>query len=243
MRKDVSFAALPTEARMRYPALRAALPGGLRRWVLDFEAVTEAAVRDFAAALADGARLIDAGAGECVYAPYFPRQRYVGVDLGVGDANWGYGDLDVVADLARLPFQPASFDACIHLNTLEHVPEPSEVLGEIARVLAPGARLLLVVPFNWEVHQAPHDYSRLTRYGLRHQLDRAGFVEVEIRPVGGFFRFLSRQCFNALRFFSGVWFALAAAVLAVPALLLPLLDPLDRERDFTLGYVCTARRR
>lgn len=243
MRKDARSAALPTEARMRYPGIRAVLPAWLRRWVLDFEAVTEDAVREFAAELKDGARLVDAGAGESVYAPYFPRQRYVGVDLGVGDASWGYGHLDVVADLAWLPFRSASFDACIHLNTLEHVPDPARVLREIAHALAPGGRLLLVMPFNWEVHQAPHDYTRLTRHGLRSHLDQAGFTEIEIRPVGGFFRLLSRQCLNALRFFSGVWFVLAAAVVVVPALLLPLLDPLDRERDFTLGYVCTARRR
>ena len=36
----------------------------------------------------------------------------------------------------------------------------------------------------------------------------------------------------------------AAAILLVPpALLLPLFDGLDRERNFTAGYLCVARKR
>lgn len=228
---------------MRYPVIRSLLPAGFRRWVLAFEATTEEAVRAFAAALDADALVLDAGAGEAVYAPFFPRQRYVGVDLGVGDEAWRYDGLDVLADLSSLPFKPGSFAACLHLNTLEHVPEPQRVLREIATALAPGGRLLLVIPFNWEVHQAPYDFTRLTRYGLARHLEAAGFGDIDIRPVGGFFRFLARQSLNALRFFPGIWFALAAIVFVPPAMVLPLLDSLDRERDFTMGYVCTARRR
>jgi hypothetical protein len=32
-------------------------------------------------------------------------------------------------------------------------------------------------------------------------------------------------------------------VLVPPALILPFLDALDRERNFTAGYICTARKR
>jgi hypothetical protein len=40
-----------------------------------------------------------------------------------------------------------------------------------------------------------------------------------------------------------IWFLPAAMALAPPALLLPFLDFLDRDRNFTLGYVCIARKR
>jgi hypothetical protein len=46
----------------------------------------------------------------------------------------------------------------------------------------------------------------------------------------------------ALRFFHGVWVVPAAVVVAPPALVVPLFDFLDRDRDFTLGYVCTAQK-
>ena len=35
---------------------------------------------------------------------------------------------------------------------------------------------------------------------------------------------------------------LAAIFLVPPALILPLFDPLDQRRNFTLGYICTARK-
>ncbi len=225
-----------------YGALQRRLPGFLRRQVLYFEAAVERAVAGFAASLPEGARLLDAGAGEGLYAPLFGRQRYVGVDLAVGDQRWNYASLDCVADLAALPFRENCFDACINVVTLEHVREPGMVVRELARTLAPGGRLLLVVPQEWEVHQEPHDYWRYTRYGVVYLLEKAGFAEIRVEPVGGFFRLLSRRLLNALQFFPHVWMFLAGLVLAPPALALPLLDSLDRRRSFTMGYICTARK-
>jgi SAM-dependent methyltransferase len=231
---------------MNYTAIADRLPRALRRHVLHFEAAIEDAVARFAAALEAGARVLDAGAGEGRYACYFPRQRYCGVDLGIGDRAWDYSALDTVADLARLPFAAGCFAGAIHIVTLEHVREPAAVLREIARVLAPGGTLLVAAPHEWEVHQAPHDYYRYTRYGLAYLLERAGLVEIEIRPVGGYFRLLARRLLNGLQFFTGGlrWLGLvpAALLLAPPALLVPLLDFLDHDRNFTLGYICTARK-
>jgi hypothetical protein len=60
--------------------------------------------------------------------------------------------------------------------------------------------------------------------------------------VGGLFRLLSRRMFNAIQFFPGPLAILAAIFLAPVALLLPLFDGLDRDRNFTLGYICFARK-
>ncbi|MFB3828700.1 MAG: class I SAM-dependent methyltransferase [Bryobacteraceae bacterium] len=216
----------------------------MRRWVLHFEAAIEEAVAAFASSLAPEARVLDAGAGEGQYARYF--KRAVGVDLAVGDPRWNYSRLDVIADLAALPFRGGAFEAAIHIVTLEHVREPACVLGEIARALAPGGRLLLAAPHEWEVHQSPHDYYRYTRHGLEYLLGKAGLEPVEIRPVGGYFRLLARRMLNGLQFFAGgrrwIWFLPAAVMLVPPALVLPCLDSLDRDRNFTLGYICVARK-
>jgi SAM-dependent methyltransferase len=226
-----------------YSGLRDRLPAWLRRYVLHFEATIDDAVEDFADSLSPGSRVLDAGAGEMAHARFFHRQRYTGVDLGIGDATWDYGELDAIADLVALPFPDGVFDACINIVTLEHVREPGRVLCEIGRVLVPGGRLLLVAPHEWEVHQSPHDYFRYTRHGLAWLLSQAGFVETRVQPVGGYFRLMSRRLLNGLQFFPGPWFALAALFLGPPALLMPLLDGLDEKRDFTLGYVCSARKR
>ena len=227
---------------MIYDRLRDTLPPFLRRYILHFETAIEDAVRDFASSLQKDARILDAGAGEGNYKRSFAAQRYIGLDLGVGDSQWNYSQLDVVGDLSALPFRDATFDACLNVVTLEHVKDPACVIREIARTLAPGGRFLLIAPFEWEEHQQPHDYFRFTRYSLSYLLDQAGFHEVSIRPVGGFFRMLSRRMLYALQFFPGPSIFIGAIFFVPPALLLPLLEPLDRSQNFTLGYICTARK-
>jgi SAM-dependent methyltransferase len=232
---------------MRYSALAYHLPKPLRRHILHFETEIADAVADLARALPAGVRVLDAGAGEGQYAHHFARQRYCGVDLAVGDAAWDYGRLDAVADLTALPFHAATFHAALNVVTLEHLPEPALALAEIARTLAPGGRLLIVAPLQWEVHQAPHDYFRYTHFGLQYLLEKAGLEIIEMRAVGGYFRLLARRMLNGLQFFTGgmrwLGFVPAAVLLVPPALILPLLDGLDRERNFTAGYICTARKR
>ncbi len=218
------------------------LPRWLRRYVLHFEAAIEDAVAGAAAGQPDGARVLDAGAGEGQYAGYFRRQRYTGVDLGIGDAAWNYRSLDVLADLAALPFPDGTFHLALNIVTLEHVRDPARVVRELSRVLRPGGALLLIVPHEWEEHQTPHDYFRYTQYGVRHLLTQAGLEAVALAPAGGFFRLLARRCLNALQFFPGPTVLLGALLFAPAGLLLPLLEPLDRRRNFTLGYICTARK-
>lgn len=227
---------------MIYEAIRDRMPGPLARYVLHFEGAVDSAIRAFASATPAGARILDAGAGEGTHRRYFHQQRYCGLDLGVGDAAWDYSRLDVLGDLENMPFRPGAFEAAISVVTLEHVREPGRVLEEIARVLKPGGRLLLVAPQQWEEHQQPHDYFRFTRYGLQYLLERAGFQEIEAAPVGGIFRLLSRRLLNALQFFPGLWMFAGALFLAPPALLLPLLDSLDQAKNSTLGYICSARK-
>ena len=231
---------------MRYSAIAYRLPKPLRRHILHFETELADAVAEFARSLPEGARVLDAGAGEGQYAGEFGRQRYCGVDLAVGDAAWDYSRIDVLADLTALPFGRGSFDAALNVVTLEHLSEPAKALAEIARTLAPSGRLLLAAPHEWEVHQAPHDYFRYTRYGLQYLLEQAGFKSIEIHAVGGYFRLVARRLLNGLQFFTGgvrwLGFIPAAILLVPPALLLPALDALDRDRNFTAGYICTARK-
>ncbi|HET8547309.1 MAG TPA: class I SAM-dependent methyltransferase [Bryobacteraceae bacterium] len=227
---------------MTLPSVQRAMPEWLRRYVLHFEAAIEDAVAACAQSLAPGARVLDAGAGEGRYKRWFVRHRYIGADLAIGDPAWSYAGLDVITDLERLPFRDAVFDAALNIVTLEHVREPARVLSELHRTLVPGGSLLLIVPQEWEVHQQPHDYYRYTRFGVAHLLECAGFTDLSIRPVGGYFRLLARRLLNGLQFFRGPLVVPAAVLLVPPALVLPLFERLDRTRSFTLGYVCTARR-
>jgi hypothetical protein len=112
----------------------------------------------------------------------------------------------------------------------------------MARALAPGGRILIVTPFEWEEHQQPHDYFRYTQFSLELMMKQAGLENIVISPMGGMFRLLSRRLFNALQFFPGPLMFVAAIFFVPPALVLPLFEPLDKKKNFTLGYICSARK-
>lgn len=53
-----------------------------------------------------------------------------------------------MADVRRLPFRPAAFDGVLSTSTLDHFDDAAGIdvaLGELARVLRPGGRLVLTL--------------------------------------------------------------------------------------------------
>lgn len=229
-----------TGMKVRPPLDR--LPAFLQRHILHFEAEIDRTVQEFASGLPRRARVLDAGAGECQYARQFEGFQYTAVDLGIGDAAWSYTHLDAIANLLFLPFADNTFDAALNVVTLEHVTDPAKVIAELFRCLQPGGLLLLITPLEWEEHQQPHDFFRYTRFGLEHLTSLAGFVDIRIEPIGGFFRLLSRRLMNSFQFFPGMFAIVPVVFLGPLALCLPFLDTLDKKRSFTLGHICLARK-
>jgi SAM-dependent methyltransferase len=70
-----------------------------------------------------------------------PNLRYRSVDLFDPSA-------DIQADLAALPFADASFDWVLANHVLEHIPGDGAAIAELARVLRPGGRAIIMVPFD-----------------------------------------------------------------------------------------------
>lgn len=93
---------------------------------------------------------------------------------------------DVQADAAKIPFAESKFDAAICSELLEHVPDPTEILFELSRVLKSGATLLICVPFLYPIHGDPYDFGRYTDHYWRNNLSLAGFKNVEIEWQGQF---------------------------------------------------------
>ena len=97
---------------------------------------------------------------------------YVG---GAGARTPGYINLDllhapgvdVVADVEQLPFPDNLFQRIECDAVLEHVRHPERAMREIERVLAPGGRVHVVVPFCHPLHEHPKDYHRFTPDALR----------------------------------------------------------------------------
>ena len=88
--------------------------------------------------------------------------------------------LGVVSDGYALPFADASFELVCLFDALEHIPDEARALAEVARVLAPGGRVVVTVPA-YQFLYANNDRvarhcRRYTRARLRRALDRAGLA-------------------------------------------------------------------
>jgi SAM-dependent methyltransferase len=55
--------------------------------------------------------------------------------------------LDAIADAQKLPFRDASLSNVFGLDMLHHLEAPMTFLSEVARVLAPGGRLIFIEPW------------------------------------------------------------------------------------------------
>ncbi len=127
-------------------------------------------------------RLLDLGCGKApLYGTYAPL-----VDEVVCVDWTDCGCVDLVCDLSQpLPLPDASFDTIVFSDVLEHLPEPMAVWHEMARVLAPGGRIVLNVPFYYSVHAHPHDYARYTRFALERFAQLSGLQVLHLQAVGG----------------------------------------------------------
>lgn len=119
--------------------------------------------------------LLDIGAADRWIVPHLADDvRYVALDFPSTGRDLYGARPDVYADGAALPFADASFDGVLCLEVLEHVRRPAAVVAEIARVLKPGGRGWISMPFLYPLHDAPHDYQRYTEFGLRRDVGQAG---------------------------------------------------------------------
>ena len=102
---------------------------------------------------------------------------------------------DVAARVEQLPFADGSVDLVFATGLLEHVLDERPVLDEIARVLRPGGRVHVELPFLQHYHDDPIDSRRYTGPGLVRLLEQHGFAPessgCHIGPTVGLLMMLS----------------------------------------------------
>lgn len=90
-------------------------------------------------------------------------------------------------ELEALPIDDAMLDAATMMLVLHHVPEPERALAEVARVLKPHGRIVIVdmLPHDREGYrqQMGHVWLGFSDEHLRHMLTDAGFGEIRIVPL------------------------------------------------------------
>ena len=97
---------------------------------------------------AEGDRILEVGCGRGFVTARVQRlsPRTQGVDVNPEAVRHGVADNLRAMSATRLDFPDASFDKVYSFHTIEHVAELGRALAEMARVLRPGGRLMLVYP-------------------------------------------------------------------------------------------------
>ena len=108
--------------------------------------------------------------------------NYIGLDL----ADNPYQSPDLIWDALNIPMASRSVNGVLATEVLEHCPDPANVLSEAYRILADDGFLFLTAPFLWPLHDVPNDQYRYTPWSLERMLKEAGFVDVEVKPLGGY---------------------------------------------------------
>lgn len=109
---------------------------------------------------------------------------YVALDYPATGDRFYEARPDVFADAARLPFSDSSVDSVICLEVIEHLYDPASALAEIRRVLKPGGRAWVSIPFMYPIHNEPYDFQRFTEHGLRREANRAGLDVASLERSG-----------------------------------------------------------
>lgn len=219
-----------------------------------FTAYSDIRLKEFARMVADvvkdGESILDAGAGECQYKPYFKHAKYTAQDLGIGDKTWDFSQIDIKSEIYDIPVANNSFDYILCLEVMEHLKYPHRAFKEFSRILKSGGKLFVVCPLTWSEHQIPYDYFRYTRYALQMLANDNDFVAEKIEAMGGRFIVLAQiihETFNLalgflyqnrLRYLGYFCKIIFFPFLFVLLFSLYYLDALDKEKHLTMQYEC-----
>jgi SAM-dependent methyltransferase len=128
-------------------------------------------------------KLLDDGCGNKPYEEWYKQvtTEQTGCDVIQSDAH----KVDVVCPATALSFPDNSFDTVLCTQVLEHVYDHHAVIREANRVLQPGGKLILTVPFCWELHEEPYDFFRVSKHGLKELFEENNFEVLTIKANGG----------------------------------------------------------
>jgi len=140
----------------------------------------------------NGGRVLDVGGGRPFsksmrkYRDLFAHSDYKTVDPDIST------NPDIVGDIHNLPFDDNSIDSIICRSVLQHVSSPAIAVQEMHRVLKPGGKLFLSIPFIYPYHARSSHYSDYWRFSADAvNLLVKNFSHKETVKKGGYFLTLS----------------------------------------------------
>jgi len=121
------------------------------------------------------------------------RSVVVGVDMSLDacrHAQHEYGACVVSSDVSALPFKNDTFDLAVSFETIEHIPAPEKLLGELFRICKPRGLLVLSTPNSLVYPKGnPFHLLEFDRGEIEQLIQMSGFRIVA--TMGQLFRFYS----------------------------------------------------
>ena len=132
--------------------------------------------------------MLDIGCGEMPYREYIISNSKVTKYIGIDIENPLYQQNikpNIFWNGKKIPLADNSIDCVMATEFFEHVPYPEDIMNEIRRILKPTGILFFTVPFIWSLHSIPNDEYRYTPFALERMLKKTGFIDIDLKPLGG----------------------------------------------------------
>jgi SAM-dependent methyltransferase len=160
--------------------------------------------------------LLDVGAGQAPYeglcrdlgykyrAHDFAQYRPDPGEAGLKEECWTYREIDFISDINDLPAVARS-NVILCTDVLEHVPDPAKALESMVSILTPGGYIVIVVPLNSIIHQAPFFFQPgLSPYFFDYHLRQKLNLQItSMRMVGDYIDFVIEEIQRAFDFYEG----------------------------------------
>lgn len=130
--------------------------------------------------------ILDLGCGEKPYSNLFKTANYIGLDYENSTHEIKNLTADIYYDGNKIPFDNNYFDALLCTEVITHVKDFVNIIGEIHRVMKPGGKALITLPFIWFENEPPNDYYRFTSWGSM-AIFSDGFKIVSHKKILSFF--------------------------------------------------------
>lgn len=183
--------------------------------------------------------VLDIGAGRQRIREFIERSSdYLAVDLYSTSVELYRHPPHVYCDASAIPLPSGTVDTVLLLDVLEHVPDIERCVREARRVIRPGGRMIIQMPFLYPLHDKPLDFRRLTNFGL-HELARSCDLRVDSIREHGTPPETAALLFNlALSSMALHWMA-RRSPLSLLALTLPILVPVSNLLGWLFGKAST----
>lgn len=205
----------------------------------------------FSNSLTKKVSILDVGSGSSPYRNLFKNHEFKTHDFKQLSSDQllhkdGYGQIDYVSDIEKIPVKNNSFDVIICTEVLEHVPNPIEALKEMARILKTGGKLLITTPLGSHIHQEPyHFYGGFTPFFYEKYLNEFSFKQISIVPNGGFYSFYFQESLRLINLSRKSPILILFLLLSLPFLIpfnfllflfRKILDNSLNDFKYTVGY-------